>query len=476
MTPEPVRDGTAGVPAPSLAVLTGVRSGKHGYYLEYRRTAERLATAVASMDDISRALVQTVAGPRTVLEAVLRAAVQHVPAQAVVLAFGRRELPAASPRYLVVRPDGSLADVVDPRLPTWVAAEVERLREGRWAEDRRPSDAAAATPAGPWHRVRATLDGRSVGALSLAPQPGMAVQPADLPVLRTLANQAAVAVHNAALYQESVRLRTRSERLYEEASRQAADLAQRNRELEDVNARLVAATQRELLDVERHRIARELHDSVTQQVLSAGMLVDICATDAAALGETGQQVAARLDHARSLTAEAVEQLRHAIWALSHEHGDGAAGHDLPGLLQRVTDQHRMHLDTALRIEGSPHDLTPDTCHALARIAGEALFNVAAHAGARRAVVRLVHGRDGGLRLSIADDGQGDPAALRRLLRLEQVGDGDGRHRGLVNMAERAREVGGRFAVHRSRMGGVRIDVDLPVEAVREQTGPARPSP
>jgi len=65
---------------------------------------------------------------------------------------------------------------------------------------------------------------------------------------------------------------------------------------------------------------------------------------------------------------------------------------------------------------------------------------------------------------VDDDGNGDPAALRTLLRVEAAGDLDGRHRGLVNMATRADELGGTFRLRRSRLGGVRALVEIPVPA------------
>ena len=72
-----------------------------------------------------------------------------------------------------------------------------------------------------------------------------------------------------------------------------------------------------------------------------------------------------------------------------------------------------------------------------------------------------HAADPG-QLDSDDDGTGDPAMLRTLLRVEAAGDVDGRHRGLVNMSTRAEELGGSFTVRRSRLGGVRTLVEVPV--------------
>jgi signal transduction histidine kinase len=312
-----------------------------------------------------------------------------------------------------------------------------------------------------------TLDGDPVGGLSGMIDERPEADASELSVLRILANQAAVAMHNSAMYQASMTLRTRTEQLYAEASRHARQLAQRNEELQQTQRQLLVAHERELLDTERHRIARELHDSVTQQVLSAGMVVDVCRTDVSALGGAGEAVAERLAAARDLTRDAVAQLRSAIWALSRDEvPDEMRG--LPVLLQQVARQHRAHLQVTLKIEGVRVGLSAEVEHALARIAGEALFNTARHSTATRALVRLSY-RPSCVRVTIADDGDGDPAALRRRLRQELADRADGHH-GLANMTTRAQELGGSFAVRRAKLGGVRIEVEVPRAALSARPG------
>src|SRR5690606_4660957 len=95
------------------------------------------------------------------------------------------------------------------------------------------------------------------------------------------------------------------------------------------------------------------------------------------------------------------------------------------------------------------------------------FNTAAHANATRARVVLVY-RPDAITVTVGDDGDGDPAAVRRLLRLAQTTDLAGRHRGLVNMQARAEALGGTLAVRRSRLGGiaVRVRIPRPIEGPR----------
>ena len=106
-------------------------------------------------------------------------------------------------------------------------------------------------------------------------------------------------------------------------------------------------------------------------------------------------------------------------------------------------------------------MSDDVQHAVLRIAGEALFNTAVHAEASTARLTLSYG-DHLISLSIDDDGDGDPAHMRKVLRAATLGDLAGRHRGLANMATRATELGGGLRIRRSRLGGVRIGVEIPV--------------
>ena len=116
-----------------------------------------------------------------------------------------------------------------------------------------------------------------------------------------LANQAAVALHNSFLFHATTQLRGRSDQLYDATTQHARDLAARSAELAETQRQLVAAMQRQALDDERHRIARELHDSVTQSVLSVGMTIEACRAELEGMGGPAGEVAERLAPAKDLT-------------------------------------------------------------------------------------------------------------------------------------------------------------------------------
>jgi signal transduction histidine kinase len=115
------------------------------------------------------------------------------------------------------------------------------------------------------------------------------------------------------------------------------------------------------------------------------------------------------------------------------------------------------LRVSVRVSACQRQLSPEVEHSLFQIAQEGLWNVVRHAGAAQAWLDLRYPA-GEIRLSISDDGRGDPAAVSQYL----CGAARARDRyGLRNMAERAGELGGEVTAERRRGGGLRIRVRVP---------------
>jgi signal transduction histidine kinase len=136
-------------------------------------------------------------------------------------------------------------------------------------------------------------------------------------------------------------------------------------------------------------------------------------------------------------------------------------------LQRLSTVHQpTNLHVKVRLEGHPIPLPPDVEQSVLRWAGEALFNAAAHGKATCALVRLRYLADA-VTISVSDNGTGDPAQLRRALRLSSGGDLSGLHRGLANMLDMAENLGGTLSIRHSRAGGVllRLSIPLPLPGV-----------
>ncbi|MFE9096786.1 sensor histidine kinase [Streptomyces sp. NPDC007264] len=451
------------VPEPSprtadLGVLTGLRSGKRSFYPAYVRSTERLEHTVEALDGISRALVRTAEGPRALVEAVVRTAADHLQARWLLLAVADGALRAARPRFLLYADDVLIDD--ETRLPAEVRGHLRVLRT-------RPWEAATSADDRAWVRAPMTLDDEPVGGIAAQPGAGVEVADTDLAILRVLANQAAVALHHTYLFHAATTLRGRTEELSEAAERQARDLAARNAELAQTQARLFDVMQHQALDDERHRIARELHDSVAQYVLSAGMTVEVCRAELESMGGRAAEIAGRLADAKDLSRQAVERLRASIYALHHSSHEPTG--PLPVMLERLSTVHLpTALDVRVSVRGTPVPLPPQAEQSVLRLTGEALFNSATHGKAGRALVRLRYLPDA-VTLSVSDDGTGDPAQLRRALALSRAADLSGRHRGLANMVARAEELGGTLSIRRSGMGGVllRVRIPLPVRVDQE---------
>lgn len=431
--------------------LTGIRSSKPTFYAEYRHTAESLDRALRAIDRIARVLVATAHGPEELCRSVVHATAEHVGADWTVLALRADALPDAWPRIMVRDAAGRLAHDL-ASASAGVRRRIDHALTVAHDGIEHMPDSSVVVPM--------AVDGMELGVLVACFSPDRALEEADLAILRILANQAAVALQSNDLLARSQRLHRRASDLYGEATRQAADLAERHRQLEEARHDLDSAHQREVIDHERHRIARELHDSVAQHVLSAGMTIEWCRAEVDPDGEVRQ----RLDHAKALTRSAVEQLRAAIYAMSHT--DDEPEQNLPDMLARLTTFHGpVDLEVTTRVEGRPVRLSTADERSLFRIASECLFNTAVHGHATRVIVRLVYRADR-LRLSVADDGDGDPEVLRRLL--SAAGSvADGYHRGLVNMAARAAEMGGTLQFRAARLGGIRVEVMIPLPRLQE---------
>jgi signal transduction histidine kinase len=167
------------------------------------------------------------------------------------------------------------------------------------------------------------------------------------------------------------------------------------------NARLYQRSQQAATLEERQRLARELHDSVTQALYAISIYTD---TAGRALADRATESAAtNLADAREATQEALQEMRLLIYELRppllEEFGLAAA---LRARLKAV--ETRAGLETRFESDGEGR-MMPETEQELYRVAQEALNNVLKHAHAQRVTVRLAVGSEW-TTMEIADDGVG----------------------------------------------------------------------
>lgn len=236
------------------------------------------------------------------------------------------------------------------------------------------------------------------------------------------------------------------------AERRAAELSRRNEQLRWAREHLARVRQAELVSAERYRIARDLHDSVAQCLVGIGMHLEWCHRHL----EPSSPAYERLVASKELARAGLGWVRAAVAELSgFEHPGTGLGQALRHLAAEFRSAGQ--LQVSVRVTGCQRQLPLAVEHALFQIAQEGLWNVVRHAGATQAWLSLVYAEDQ-IRLSVSDDGSGNPAAAGRYLTV--AAPRHGRH-GLRNIAERAAELGGEVRLGRRRGGGLRVSVRVP---------------
>jgi PAS domain S-box-containing protein len=226
------------------------------------------------------------------------------------------------------------------------------------------------------------------------------------------------------------------------------DVTERKRSeqrLQELSGRLISAQ-----DEERARIARELHDDVSQRMALLEMSTDRFRQHALQLSPDASRELGQIAEA---TAKISSDIRH----LSHRlHPSTLA---TLGLVAAVKGLCREFSESGLKVRYVHHDV-PDglsievsTC--VFRIVQESLRNVVKHGGSAEATVELSGGA-GRVELCVLDTGAGfDPDIARREPGL-----------GLISMRERLRSIGGTLQIESAPSVGTRIRVSTPVDPRR----------
>jgi NarL family two-component system sensor histidine kinase LiaS len=220
-----------------------------------------------------------------------------------------------------------------------------------------------------------------------------------------------------------------------------------NRMAEELQTLLHSRQQLAVVE-ERQRLARDLHDSVKQQIFAASMQI----AAARALARTdAEKTESRLAESERLIGTAQKELN----ALIRELRPAALGDKgLAAALRELCAEWSGASGIAAEVRTQGERATPlEIEQALFRVAQEALSNVARHSGATTADLRLAW-EDARLTLTIADNGRGFDVA-------ERVGAGYG----LGNMRERIESLGGdlRLSSGLNGSGGTVLEARVPVE-------------
>jgi PAS domain S-box-containing protein len=378
-----------------------------------RRVAER-TRELSTLLDISHSVTFTLELSR-LLELILdklRDVVDYAAAAIFILKDGELELlsyrgPLEGERPRPLEDTRHGREVIERRAPLVIAdvhAETELARSLRLAA----LDGRGEVPGyiASWMGVPLIVRDKVIGILAFEHGERGYYDAHRAALALAFANQAAVAIENA--------------QLYEEASGKAA--------LE-----------------ERQRLARELHDSVSQALYGIALGARTARTQ---LERDPKRAAEPLDYVLKLAEAAVAEMRALIFELRPE---SLAKEGLVTALDKQASALRARYGLKVETTLPEEPQLPFAAkEALYRVAQEALHNVVKHAGAKNADLALEVG-GGRVSLTIADDGVGfDPS-----------GDFPG-HLGLKSMRERLESIGGCLYIESAPEEGTRLSASVPL--------------
>jgi nitrate/nitrite-specific signal transduction histidine kinase len=245
--------------------------------------------------------------------------------------------------------------------------------------------------------------GRLVGSLNLSTNQSRTYPPEQIALLKTIGQQIGVAVENAYLYEQA---------------------------------------EQTAIAAERHRLARELHDAVTQTLFSANLIADVLPRIWKRNPDEGLQ---NLEELRQLTRGALAEMRTLLLEMRPE---SLQRSDIQSLLTQLAEAFvgRVRVPIELEMNGDC-ELAHDVKVVFYRVAQEALNNIAKHAGARQVAMRL-DGHPGQMHLCIQDDGLGFEA-----------GSLPPDHIGIAIMRERASAIGASLKIESQLGQGTRVELD-----------------
>jgi signal transduction histidine kinase len=256
-----------------------------------------------------------------------------------------------------------------------------------------------------WMGIPLKSKERVIGLLSLSHNEPNYFTPRHARMAMAIANQAAVAIENARLYEQ---------------------------------AQALAALE------ERQWLARELHDSVSQALYGISLGAHTART---LLNRDPGRVAEPLDYILSQAEAALKEMRALIFELRPEslETDGLVA----ALRRQAAAMHARHgIEVAMELDDEP-DLSLKAKQELYRVAQEALHNTVKHAHATRVALRM-HESPREFLLEIGDDGVGfDPTSAFP------------GHLGLHSMRERVTRLGGTLQIESAPGQGTRIHLRLP---------------
>lgn len=239
-----------------------------------------------------------------------------------------------------------------------------------------------------------------------------------------------------------VELYSRQVKANERAQELLTELELNNKQLTDYSAQIEDLT----ISSERQRMARELHDTLSQGL--AGLILQLEAVDANLAG-------GKVDRSRQIILQTMESARKTLADARLAIDDlrqGQMQNCCEAIIKRV-DQFTSETDIPCELNiDLPKNLPHPVAETLLAVTSESLANIARHASASQVMVHLWLASDHELELEIKDDGQGfDPRSV------PEIG-----HYGLLGIKERVSLVDGRMEISSQPGQGTTLSIRIPL--------------
>jgi signal transduction histidine kinase len=202
--------------------------------------------------------------------------------------------------------------------------------------------------------------------------------------------------------------------------------------------------------VERARVARELHDTVIQSLISIEMQIDVLRRR----GTHDSQLPSELQRIQGLLRQEVLNLRELMQTMRPP---DVGPHQFLDFIAQLVERFSRDTGVATRFVSELQEVTlpAATCRELARVVQEGLVNIRKHSGAQSAMVHF-GSQSGAWKLVIDDDGKGFPFTGRFTL-----SELDDLRRGPTVIKERIRAVGGDMVLESSPGHGSKLEITIP---------------
>ena len=232
----------------------------------------------------------------------------------------------------------------------------------------------------------------------------------------------------------------------QELRRRNTEIVQQSDQLRDLSGRLMRAQ-----DDERRRIARELHDSVGQNLAALGMTLAGLENDAK---RDPERLSKSIKDAQDLIMDLTQEIRTTSYLLHPPTLDESG---LSSAIRWYIDglAERSGLSIELNVPDDLERLAPELELAIFRLVQECLTNIHRHSGSKTAVIRIAREPDK-IYAEVQDHGRG--ISQERLAEVQSKGVGVG----IGGMRERVRQCNGELTIHSNPLG-TKITAIFPVK-------------